>query len=39
MGLKIAFNVGQELSMEHVLQVVPEIRPLSLTDPERMAVA
>jgi SpoVK/Ycf46/Vps4 family AAA+-type ATPase len=37
MGLKIAFLSGENLSMEHLLQAVPEIRPLSQTDPERVA--
>jgi SpoVK/Ycf46/Vps4 family AAA+-type ATPase len=36
-GLKIAFHAGQELSTEHMLEAVPEIRPLSRTDPERVA--
>ena len=37
-GLKIAFHAGQELNTEHLLEAVPEIRPLSKTDPERVAV-
>ena len=37
MGLKIAFHTGEDLSTEHLLQAVPEIRPLSQTDPERVA--
>jgi ATP-dependent 26S proteasome regulatory subunit len=37
MGLKIAFHEGQELTTGHLLQAVPEIRPLSKTDPERVA--
>ena len=36
-GLKIAFHAGQELSTEHLLEAVPDIRPLSKTDPERVA--
>ena len=37
MGLKIAFHAGEELTAEHLLQAIPEIRPLSKTDPERVA--
>ena len=37
MGLKLAFHVGQELGTKHLLDAVPEIRPLSQTDPERLA--
>ena len=37
MGLKIAFQVGKDLTTGHLLQAVPEIRPLSQTDPERIA--
>ncbi len=37
MGLKLAFHAGQELATEHLLAAVPEIRPLSQTDPERVA--
>ncbi len=37
MGLKLAFHAGQELSTGHLLGAVPEIRPLSHTDPERVA--
>ena len=37
MGLKLAFRAGRELGTEHLLQAVPEIRPLSMTDPERVA--
>jgi SpoVK/Ycf46/Vps4 family AAA+-type ATPase len=36
-GLKIAFHAGQNLATEHLLEAVPEIRPLSKTDPERVA--
>ena len=36
MGLKLAFHAGEDLSTEHLLQAVPEIRPLSQTDPERV---
>ncbi|MCP4594336.1 MAG: hypothetical protein GY842_26705 [bacterium] len=37
MGLKLAFHAGKELANEHLLQAIPEIRPLSRTDPERVA--
>ncbi len=37
LGLKLAFHAGQELSIEHLLEAAPEIRPLSQTDPERVA--
>ncbi|MHC4089755.1 MAG: AAA family ATPase [Planctomycetota bacterium] len=37
MGLKLAFHAGQELSTHHLLEAAPEIRPLSQTDPERVA--
>ena len=37
LGLKLAFHAGKELSIEHLLESAPEIRPLSLTDPERVA--
>jgi hypothetical protein len=37
MGLKIAFHTGKDLTTEHLLQAVPEIRPLSQTDPEWVA--
>ncbi len=33
-GLKLAFHAGTELTTEHLLQAVPEVRPLSKTDPE-----
>ena len=36
-GLKIAFRAGQDLCTGHLLEAVPEIRPLSKTDPERVA--
>jgi len=36
-GLKIAFHAGQDLSTGHLLEAVPEIRPLSRTDTERVA--
>ncbi len=36
-GLKLAFHAGTQLSTEHVLNAVPEVRPLSQTDPERVA--
>ena len=37
LGLKLAFHEGTELSNNHLLQAIPEIRPLSKTDPERVA--
>ena len=37
MGLKIAYHAGEDLSTEHLLQAALEIRPLSQTDPERVA--
>jgi hypothetical protein len=37
-GLKIAFHAKEQLSTEHLLTAVPEIRPLSKTDPERVGV-
>ncbi len=37
MGLKLAFHAGQKLRTEHLLAAFPEIRPLSQTDPERVA--
>ena len=36
-GLKLTFHSGSELSTEHLLKAVPEARPLSQTDPERVA--
>ena len=36
-GLKLAFHAGGELTTRHLLQAVPEVRPLSQTDPERVA--
>ena len=36
-GLKIAFHAEAKLRTEHLLQAVPEIRPLSKTDPEWVA--
>ena len=36
-GLKLAFHADSELSAEHLLKAVPEVRPLSQTDPERVA--
>ena len=35
--LKLAFHEGSELSTEHLLRAVPEVRLLSQTDPERVA--
>jgi len=37
LGLKLAFHAGKELSTGHLLEAAPEIRPLSQTDPERVA--
>ncbi len=37
LGLKLAFHTGKELSTGHLLEAAPEIRPLSQTDPERVA--
>ena len=34
MGLKLAFHAGEQLTNDHLLAAVPEIRPLSKTDPE-----
>ncbi len=36
-GLKAAFHAGSELTTEHLLAAVPEVRPLSQTDPEGVA--
>ncbi len=36
-GLKLAFHAGDELTSEHLLQAVAEVRPLSQTDPDRVA--
>jgi hypothetical protein len=36
-ALKLAFHAGGELSTEHLLAAAPEVRPLSQTDPERVA--
>ncbi len=36
-GLKLAFHAGQELETGHLMRAVPEVRPLSQTDPERVA--
>jgi len=35
-ALKLAFHAGDELSAMHLLAAVPEVRPLSQTDPERV---
>ena len=35
--LKLAFHAGRELTTEQVLAAVPEVRPLSQTDSERVA--
>jgi SpoVK/Ycf46/Vps4 family AAA+-type ATPase len=37
LGLKLAFHAEKELSTGHLLEAAPEIRPLSQTDPERVA--
>lgn len=34
MGLKLTFHTGEELSNDHLLAAIPEISPLSKTDPE-----
>jgi SpoVK/Ycf46/Vps4 family AAA+-type ATPase len=34
MALKLAFHGGQQLVNDHLLAAIPEIRPLSKTDPE-----
>ena len=34
LGLKLAFQAGTELSNDHLIAAIPEIRPLSKTDPE-----
>ena len=34
MGLKMAFQAGEELGNDQLLSAIPEIRPLSRTDPE-----
>ena len=34
MGLKLAFHASEELTNDHLLAAVSEIRPLSKTDPE-----
>ena len=34
LGLKLAFQEGAELSNDHLIAAIPEIRPLSKTDPE-----
>jgi ATP-dependent 26S proteasome regulatory subunit len=36
-GLKLAFHAGEELTSKHLLSAIPEVRPLSQTDPERVA--
>jgi len=37
LGLKLAFHAGKEVATGHLLEAAPEIRPLSQTDPERVA--
>ena len=34
MALKLAFQAGEELTTDHLVAAIPEIRPLSKTDPE-----
>ncbi len=34
MGLKLAFHAGKQLGDDHLQAAIPEIRPLSKTDPE-----
>jgi SpoVK/Ycf46/Vps4 family AAA+-type ATPase len=34
LGLKLAFHTGDELKTEHLVSAIPEVRPLSKTDPE-----
>ena len=34
LGLKLAFQEGAELGNDHLIAAIPEIRPLSKTDPE-----
>ena len=34
LGLKLAFHAGAELGNGHLIAAIPEIRPLSKTDPE-----
>jgi SpoVK/Ycf46/Vps4 family AAA+-type ATPase len=34
MGLKLAFHAGVQLTNDHLRAAIPEIRPLSKTDPE-----
>jgi SpoVK/Ycf46/Vps4 family AAA+-type ATPase len=37
LGLKLAFCAQVQLSTEHLLKAIPEVRPLSKTDPEAVA--
>jgi len=37
LGLKVAFHAGAELGDEYVLAAIPEVRPLSRTDPESVS--
>jgi hypothetical protein len=32
--MNLAFHAGADLSIDHLLAAIPEIRPLSMTDPE-----
>ena len=34
MALKLAFQAGEELTTDHLVAAIPQIRPLSKTDPE-----
>jgi SpoVK/Ycf46/Vps4 family AAA+-type ATPase len=34
LGLKLAFHADEELTTDHLLAAIPEVRPLSKTDPE-----
>ena len=36
-GLKLASHAGDGLTGEHLLVAMPDLRPLSRTDPERVA--
>ena len=37
MGLKLAFHAGQQFATDHLLNAIPEIRPLIKTDPEAVS--
>jgi ATP-dependent 26S proteasome regulatory subunit len=36
-GLKLAFHAGEPLASDHLISAVPQVRPLSQADPERVA--